>query len=313
MNVTFLLFDGFSNLVFSCLLEPLRMVHELYQEDISWNVVSVDNAPVESSSHLLLTPNAGIEDVEVSDLLVIISSNGYRQHPTPENQRLVMSLARQSRTVIGADAGAWILAATGLLDDLTATLHWSVISEFAETFPQVRVSQSTYVMDGRIWSCGGASTALELILAFISEQFGAARAFMTSSMFMHDASPHKDGVRMTTALSIPGRNRMDQIINIMVETIEHPLSLSALAERAHMSTRTLNRLFKAELGMAPGQYYQNLRLVHAREMAENTTLGLREIAIRSGYSDASALSKAFQKTYGHPVRRVEKKISQGSG
>ena len=311
MNVTFLLFDGFSNLVFSCLLEPLRMVHELYQEDINWHVISIDDEPVESSSHLMLAPNARIDEIESSDLLVVVSSNGYRQHPTPENQRLVMALARQSRTIIGADAGAWMLAATGLLDDLTATLHWSVLSEFAETFPEVRVSQDTYVKDGRFWSCGGASTALELILAFIAEQFGAAEAFMTSSMFMHDASPHKDGTRMPTALTVPGRNRMDAIINIMVETIENPLSLNALAERAHMSTRTLNRLFKAELGMAPGQYYQNLRLLYAREMAENTSLGLREIALRAGYSDASALAKAFRKAYGHSVRKVEKKIVTG--
>ncbi|WP_052699995.1 GlxA family transcriptional regulator [Martelella endophytica] len=307
MNVTFLLFDGFSNLVFSCLLEPLRMVHELYQEDVSWKVISADDAPVESSSHLLLTPTARREDIEASDLLVIVSSNGYRQHPTPENQRLVMTLARQSRYVIGADAGAWMLASTGLLDDLTATLHWSVINEFAETFPQVHVSQQTYVKEGRLWSCGGASTALELILAFITDQFGAARAFMTSSMFMHDASPQRDGTHIPTALSVPGRSRMDAIINIMVETIENPLSLTALAERAHMSTRTLNRLFKAELGMSPGQYYQNIRLLHAREMAENTALGLREIAIRAGYSNAPALSKAFQKAYGHSVRKVEKK------
>nr|WP_272211362.1 AraC family transcriptional regulator [Marinicella sp. W31]MDC2877253.1 AraC family transcriptional regulator [Marinicella sp. W31] len=142
MNVTFLLFDGFSNLVLSCLLEPLRMVHDLYQEDIRWHVVSPDNAPVESSSQLLFTPNAKIEDIDTSDLLVIISSNGYRQHPTPENQRLVMALARQSRYVIGADAAAWILASTGLLDELTATLHWSVLNEFAETFPQVSISQA---------------------------------------------------------------------------------------------------------------------------------------------------------------------------
>ncbi|AQZ52539.1 GlxA family transcriptional regulator [Martelella mediterranea] len=307
MNVTFLLLDGFSNLVFSCLLEPLRMVHDLYREDIRWQVISADDEAVESSSHLLLVPTAKREDIEASDLLVIVSSNGYRQHPTPENQRLVMALARQSRYVIGADAGAWMLASTGLLDDLTATLHWSVISEFAETFPEVHVSQAGYVKEGRLWSCGGASTALELILAFITEEFGAARAFMVSSMFMHDASPQRDGARMPTALSVPGRGKMDAIINIMVETIENPLSLSALAERAHMSTRTLNRLFKAELGMSPGQYYQNIRLAHAREMAENTALGLREIAIRSGYSNAPALSKAFRKAYGHSLRKIEKK------
>lgn len=307
MNVTFLLFDGFSNLVLSCLLEPLRMVHDLYQDDITWRVISADDAPVASSSGLQLTPTVERAQIEGSDLLVIISSNGYRQHPTPENQRLVVSLVRQSRYVIGADAGAWTLAATGLLDNQRATLHWSVLNEFAETFPHVRVTPDRYIREGRIWTCGGASTALELVLAFIAEEFGAAKAFMTSSMFMHDAGPDRDkepgALRMPTALTVPGRDRMDAIISIMVETIENPLSLEALSERAHMSPRTLSRLFKAELGMSPGQYYRHVRLVHAREMAENTQLGLREIALRSGYSNAPALSKAFRKAYGHSIRK----------
>jgi len=32
---------------------------------------------------------------------------------------------------------------------------------------------------------------------------------------------------------------------------------------------------------------------------------LREIALRCGYSDAPALSKAFRRAYGHPIRRSQ--------
>ncbi|PTW54371.1 transcriptional regulator GlxA family with amidase domain [Breoghania corrubedonensis] len=306
MKATFFLLDGFSNLVLSCLLEPLRMLHDLYQEEIEWRVVTADDQPVASSSNLLLAPTGRLDEIDGSDLLVIISSNGYRQHPTPENQRLVMSLVRQSSIVIGADAGAWLLAATGLLDDTRATLHWAVLAEFAETFPQVQVCHDNYVMEGRFWSCGGASTALELVLAFITERFGAAKSFMASSMFMSDTSLQKEGDRAPTALTMPHRSRLDAIKNIMVETIEHPLTLIALAQRAHLSPRTVNRLFKAELGTSPGHYYQQLRLSFARELADNTSLGLREIALRSGYSDAAALSKAFKRVYGYPVRKLQK-------
>ncbi|WP_321340701.1 helix-turn-helix domain-containing protein [Breoghania sp.] len=308
MNATFLLFDGFSNLVFSCLLEPLRMLRELYQDEIDWQVVTPTDAPVRSSSNLLLTPNTRIEDIEASDLLVVISSNGYRQHPTPENQRLVMGLVRQSQTVVGADAGTWLLASTGLLDDQTVTMHWAVMSEFAETYPHVRISQENHLMEGKFWSCGGASSALDLTLAFITERFGPAKAFMASSMFMSDGTLHTDEERTPTAFSSPSRGRVEPIITIMTETLEHPLSLPALAERAHISPRSLNRLFRSELGMSPGHYYQQLRLSNARELSQNTDLDLREIAFRCGYADAASLTKAFRKVFGQPIRQYQKTI-----
>ncbi|WP_189654647.1 helix-turn-helix domain-containing protein [Paracoccus mutanolyticus] len=63
------------------------------------------------------------------------------------------------------------------------------------------------------------------------------------------------------------------------------------------SWRKLDRIFRDELGRetAPGRYYQMLRLSHARELAAATDFDLREIALRSGYADASSLSKAFRR------------------
>ncbi|WP_321503950.1 helix-turn-helix domain-containing protein [Breoghania sp.] len=308
MKVTFLLFEGFSNLVLSCLLEPIRMLRELYQDEIEWRVVTPTDGPVPSSSNLHLTPNARIEDIEASDLLVVISSNGYRQHPTPENQRLVMQLVRQSQIVVGADAGVWLLASTGLLDELTVTMHWAIMSEFAETYPHIQVTQEKNVMEGKFWSCGGASTALDLSLAFIKERFGPAKAYMASSMFTSDGTLQRQEERTPTALHTLRKGRVEPVISIMAETIEHPLSLPALAERAHISPRSLNRLFRAELGMSPGQYYQQLRLSNARELSENTDLDLREIAFRCGYADAASLTKAFRRVFGQPIRQYQKTI-----
>lgn len=308
MVVTFLLLEGYSNFVLACLLEPLRMLHEQHQEGIIWRIVTVDDRPVSSSSSLTLLPSARIEDVESSDLLIIISSNNFRQHVTPENQRLVMALVRQSTTIIGADAGAWLLASTGLLDDLPVTLHWSVISEFAETYPQVRVSPDRYVMEGRFWSCGGASTALDLMQAFISDRFGAAKAFAVASMFAHDSGAPQPEVPPSSVFVDPAKTWLHTVMNIMVDTIENPLPLREIADRVDMSERTLNRLFKSELGIPPGQYYQGLRIARARDLAETTIFDLREIALRCGYSDAAALSKAFGRIFGHSIRKKRQQM-----
>lgn len=309
VSATFLLFEGFSNMVLSCLLEPLRAVRDQSHADVTWRLLTLDNGPVRSSSEIFTSPTADLDEVPASDLLVIVSGYGFRQHANPENCRLIMSLARKNKIVVGADTGSWLMAATGLFDEKPVTLHWSAMAEFAEAFPHLHITSDNYVMDGRFWSCGGASTALELMLSYISDKFGNDKALLASGMFLQAVSQtHADRVIRSTLEGV-GSERLREVTNVMSRNIETPLTLAMLADAAGMSSRTLNRLFKAELGMSPGQYYQNMRLAQAKDLALNTDFGLREIALRCGYADAAALSKAFSKFFGQSVRRLRAQSS----
>ncbi len=301
LHVTLLLFDGFSNMVLACLLEPLRAVRDQTQNRIDWSVVTPDDKPAISSSGLSIGPNIAIAEAPRSNLLVVISGYGYRAHATRANSQLLQALARRSSTILGADTAAWLLAEAGLLKDRTATLHWQVLSEFAETFPDTEVSYERFVKNDRIWTCGGASTALDLMLAFIGDRFGPASAFDASTMFLHDAARQQSTGRGPGYLTGKGTAKLRLVLNHMVETIEFPVTLETLARNANVSLRALDRLFLNELGMPPGRYYQLLRLSRARELAANTELGLREIALRCGYCDAAALGKAFRRSFGFTI------------
>ena len=302
-RVTFLLFDGFSNMVLSCLLEPLRAVRDQAQADVSWRIVTPDDAPAASSSGLSIAVDTPWRDAGPADMLVVVAGYGFRDHAGSASARVLRTLSRQSDIVLAADAGAWLLADAGLLNGSSATIHWATLSEFAEQYPDIRVAHDRYVKEGRIWSCGGASTALDLILAFISDRFGPASAFMASTMFLHDAERQRAGDRGPGKLSGRGTAKLRQVVDLMVETIETPLALADLSARAGLSVRTLDRLFQEELGMSPGRYFQMIRLAHARELAANSEYDLNAIALRCGYSGAAALSKAFRRAYGHPIRK----------
>ncbi|WP_294927817.1 helix-turn-helix domain-containing protein [uncultured Paracoccus sp.] len=299
-RIGFLLFEGFSNMVLSCLLEPLRAVRDQAGIDIRWQVLTPTGGPVRSSSGLSVVPD--VPDAGMFDLLVVVAGYGYRGHAGGAGLRRVSGLARQSRIVIGADSGPWLLAAAGLLRGERATLHWSLLADFAEAFPDTQADPAPYVMAGRVWSCGGAAGALDLILAFIAERFGQANAFAASNMFLHDAGPGKPAPAMP-GLPRKGTARLRQAMNLMAETVETPLPLAEIALRCGVSASKLDRLFRAEAGMAPGRYFQMLRLSQARELASATGLGLREIALRCGYSSAAALSKAHRRAYGQPIRQ----------
>lgn len=302
MRVAFLLFEGFSNMVLSCLLEPLRAVRDQGRADLDWHVLTPDGNPLRSSSGLLVTPDAGVRGP--FDLLIVVAGYGFRDHASDIILRRILELSRQSGTVVGADTGSWLLAAAGLLSGHRATVHWSLIPEFAEAFPDVQVDPAPHLMDGRIWSCGGASAALGLILALIEKRFGKGSAFMASSMFLHDADHSRSGPGAGKLLPAGKASaRLRQVIDLMVEMIETPLPVAQIAARSGLSLSNLERLFRVEAGISPGRYFQMIRLSRARDLAVSTDLDLRDIALRCGYANASALGKAFRRAYGHPIRQ----------
>lgn len=302
MQVAFLLFEGFSNIVLSCLLEPLRAVRDQEQADLHWQVLTVDGKSVRSSSGLLVAPD--VEARGTFDLLIVVAGYGFREHACENGLRRVLALSRQSQIVVGADAGSWLLAATGLLSGQRATIHWSLLPEFAEAFPDVQVNFVPFVMEGRIWSCGDASGALRLVLDLIEARFGKGCAFLASSMFLHQADYSANGLGTRTLF--PGGRasaRLHQVINLMVEMIETPMPIAQIAARSGLSLSSMERLFRTEAGMSPGRCFQMLRLSRARDLAFSTDLDVRDIALRCGYASASALGKAYKSAFGQSVQQ----------
>lgn len=302
MHVAFLLFEGFSNMVLSCLLEPLRAVRDQGRAELHWHVLTADGNSVRSSSGLLVAPDAGSRSS--FDLLIVVSGYGFRNHACETGLRRVLALSRQSESVVGADTGSWLLAAAGLLSGHRATIHWSLLPEFAEAFPDVQVDPMPSVMEGRIWSCGDASGALSLMLDLIERRFGKGSAFFASSMFLHEADHSAAGSGTRTLLPKGKASaRMHQAINLMVEMIETPMPIAQIAAQSGLSLSSMERLFRTEAGMSPGRYFQMLRLTRARDLALSTDLDLRAIALRCGYASASALGKAYKNAFKRPIRQ----------
>ncbi len=301
LRVRFLLFDGFSNMVLACLLEPLRAARDHLGGSVEWVVGTADDLPVASSSGLRIAPQIEDRAPSRSDLLVVVSGYGFRAHASRATSRKLRALASRADQVVGADTAAWLLAEAGLLDGCAATVHWQVLAEFGETFLRVAATPGGYVRAGRFWTCADASSALRMILSFIGEKFGPDVAFDVSAMFIGEAQEGGPRDGSMAGLTGSGSQKLQQVLAAMVRTIETPLSLAVLAREAKLSLRGLNRLFLQELGVAPGRYYQSLRLARARDLCANTALSQQEIALRCGFSGAPALSRAFSARYGFAI------------
>jgi AraC-like DNA-binding protein len=80
---------------------------------------------------------------------------------------------------------------------------------------------------------------------------------------------------------------------------EDPHSFARLASQAGSTTRTLERLFRAETGLTFRRWRSRLRLLRAIEMLDAGDSTTR-IALSLGYAGASAFAAAFKEHFGQP-------------
>lgn len=72
-----------------------------------------------------------------------------------------------------------------------------------------------------------------------------------------------------------------------------PFDLDELLAIAHMSKSYYMRLFRQYIGTTPYNYALSLRITKAKELLEVTDRTIHEIALETGFSDASAFSTRF--------------------
>ena len=93
-------------------------------------------------------------------------------------------------------------------------------------------------------------------------------------------------------------------IAAMEANMEEPLGLSDVAQRAGLSERQLERIFKAETGKGPKRFYLDLRLERAERLINYSEMSMREVALATGFSSLALFSRSFKARYGMPPSEV---------
>ncbi len=104
------------------------------------------------------------------------------------------------------------------------------------------------------------------------------------------------------AASLPGYGAaqaacFEQAQALMIDSLDRPPSIGAIAQALHLSPRQLQRDFLACTGLSPVAYLQMLRLSEANMLLAGTNLPIGTIAARLGYANAAHFSAAFRRLY----------------
>ncbi|WP_062226596.1 GlxA family transcriptional regulator [Aureimonas frigidaquae] len=312
LDVTLLIFPGFSLLSLAATLDPLRGANRvLARGAYRWRLVTMDGKPATASCGLELAVDGAFDPEDVGALLIVVAAFGADRQSVPPTLRAIRKAARRAQTVIGVEAGAWVLARAGLLDGRRATTHWEDLEEFAAAFAHVEVVPDRFVGDGPCYTTGGATPALDLMLTLIRARHGYSAALDVASLYIYEEM--RTGADTQPVVSL-GRirhhePRVAEAIRIMEASLDTALTMAALARRLGLSARSLEVLFRRTVGASPGAYFLKLRLGAARRLVLDTNLSMAEIAARSGFSSISALSRAFRRAYGEAPSMARRKRS----
>ncbi len=202
----------------------------------------------------------------------------------------------------GIEAGSWLLGRAGLLSGRKATTHWEDMEEFTAEFPDADIRPDRYVIDGPVFTSGGASPTFDLMLHLIRSRYGMSVALDVASVFIYDGAHASNDAQPLVSLG-----RLDDVhpklagaIRLMERHIEQPLTIGAIAKRTGLSARSLEKIFAKAVGEGPGRYYLRLRLKVARRLITDTKSPLADIAARTGFSSASAFTRTFRNFEGKP-------------
>ena len=286
-----LLFDGFSNLCLANTIEPLRAANMISAKPLyHWRILTLSGEPATSSSGLRVTPDAHLGR-QTGAVLAVMPSYGFRELAGWRTQAALRAAAARYPVIAGLDTGAWLMAVAGLLAGYRAPIHWEELTSFAERFSDVDVLRERFVIDRDRITCSGARAAFDLTYHLIGDTHGQALALEVGQLLM--ARNKNASGELTT---------VDQAISLMSANLEQPLKIAEVARHCGQTQKSLETRMQSTYGASPRTIYRRLRLNQARKLSRETDLSVREIALRCGYDDPSAFTRAFKSEFGATPR-----------
>jgi transcriptional regulator GlxA family with amidase domain len=296
----FLLLDRFTMLSFACAIEPLRLANYVAGKPLyEWLLAGESGETATCSNGATFKLDIGLEGIDREDIVLVCGGLDIQHTTTRPVVSWLRREARRGITIGGMCTGSYALARAGLLDGKKATIHWENMDGFVEEFEQVKLTKSVFVMDGNRLSTAGGTASIDLVLKIIAADHGETLANTVADLLIYNAiRTDQDTQRLSIPTRIGVRHpKLSQVIQMMENAIEEPISPADLAEDVGMSTRQLERLFRRYLNRSPKRYYMELRLQKARNLLMQTDMSVINVALACGFASPSHFSKCYRAHY----------------
>lgn len=257
---------------------------------------------VTSAQGLELAGLTGLTSVRDSDLVLVPGTDlTMSLELAPDMIGWIREAAHAGAQIASVCTGAFLLGEAGLLDGHRCTAHWSVIEHMRERYPRARVVDDVlFVMDGSILTSAGIASGIDLSLAIIEQDHGAALAARVARELV--VYLRRSGTAAPTSPFVEFRDHVvpevQAVQQILSDGFSEHYTLEELSRAVHLAPRTLTSKFVRTVGMTPLQYQQTLRIGHATALLSSTDLSVEAISLACGYADARQLRRVFAQVHG---------------
>ena len=296
-NVVALVYDGVGSF-------GLGVVSEVFGYDrtaeglpgYDFAVVAETPGRVRTDTGLLLVAEHGLERMAEADLVCVLGwACTDLEPPEPLLQALRDTVARGGR-IMSHCSGAFVVAASGLLDGRTVATHWRYAAELARRYPAVTVDPDVlYVDDDPIFSSAGTAAGIDTCLYLLRREHGASVANAVARRMV--VPPHREGGQaqyVTAAVpEVDDTSRLRETLTWAQANLATDLTVDELAARALMSPRSFARHFRTATGSSPHAWLLGQRVALAQQLLESSDLSIEVVARRSGLGAATTLRHHF--------------------
>jgi transcriptional regulator GlxA family with amidase domain len=260
------------------------------------NVIAAQAEPVMTSAGLALVaePLPGAETP--CDTLVIAGGWGvYGAAEDPDLVAWVQDKARHSRRVTSVCTGAFLLAASGLLDGCRVATHWTRCEELARKYPSLQVEANPiFIQQGSVWTSAGVTAGIDLCLALVEEDLGRAVALEVARHLVVFLKRPGGQSQFSVTLSLQkGGSRFSELHAWIAEHLHLDLNIPTLAAACGMSERSFVRHYRAETGQTPARAVELIRVETARRQLADSAVAIKRIAAQCGFGSEETMRRSF--------------------
>ncbi len=189
IQVGILLFNEAEVLDFAGPFEVFSVATENDTKLFNAFTIGESDKTISARNGLKVIPEYTIQNHPKLDVLII--PGGYGAEHIEINNDIILDWikAQQNKVDILASVctGAFLLAQSGILDNLKATTHWMDLDRLENEYPKITVIEGVkFVDEGKIITAGGISAGINMSFHIIERLFGKKAVNETAKRMEYD-------------------------------------------------------------------------------------------------------------------------------
>lgn len=145
--------------------------------------------PVAAAGGMKIVPNYTFQNAPPPKVIVIPAQDG----STDAMLQWIRKSAPSTDVTMSVCTGAFVLAATGLLNGKAATTHHAGYADFEMQYPNIQVQRGArFVEEGNLATAGGLTSGMDLALRVIGRYYGAEAIERTAFMLEYQGQGWTD-------------------------------------------------------------------------------------------------------------------------